>query len=545
MRAIRKNVTAFLAALALAAPAPATAKGPAWRRADTSNFVIYSQGSEVQLRQFANDLERFDALLREFLSVPATEQKPYRLTIYALPNSNSVAKLFSRKRSDVAGFYVASLEGSYAVSNRQKASNKLELDGSVVLFHEYAHHFMHRNFNGSYPLWFNEGFAEYYSTTAFDKDGRFKVGMPAYHRAYGLIRGNDVSIKQLLFTSSLSALKRSERDPFYGRAWLLIHFLMNNEEGQKKLLGYLHDHAGGMDPREAAERNFGDLKALDKALDQYLTGKMSYRVSSAPMALQPAVEMRPLDPIESALVPLRLKIASQSDCVAVRDDLVELAKQNPGRAEIWFELARAQINAAHHEATDPGDAGDPDAESDNAETNRQRTRTGDLGEVSDSYLAAADEAVGKALAIDKTHGRANVLKADIMMERLLRADTSSEQDWDEARGYIIAANRADTEDPVPLVAWYRSFARMGETPSKSAEDGLVKAFTLAKEATEVRLMLAFDLARRGEFDTAISLVKILANDPHAGEYGRAALAQLEAMQARQSSRIAPAKAAAD
>ncbi len=545
MRAIRKIVVAFLAALVLVAPAFAMAKGPTWRRADTPNFIIYSEGSEAQLREFANDLERFDALLREFMSVPATEQKPYRLTIYALPNSNSVAKLFSRKRSDVAGFYVASLEGSYAVSNREKASNKLELDGSVVLLHEYAHHFMHRNFNGSYPLWFNEGFAEYYSTTTFDKDGKFKVGMPAYHRAYGLIRGNDVSIEKLLFTSNLSTLKRSERDPFYGRAWLLIHFLMDDQEGQKKLLSYLHDYSGGMDPREAAERNFGDLKTLDKALDQYLTSRMSYHVSNDPMTLQPAVEMRPLDPIESALVPLRLKIASQSDCVAVRDELLELAKQNPERADIWFELARAQINAAHHEATDTGDANDPDAEPDNAGANRQRSRGGDLGEVSDSYLAAAEEAVDKALAIDKTHGRANALKADIMMERLLRADTSSEQDWDEARSYIIAANRADTEDPVPLVAWYRSFARMGETPSKSAEDGLVKAFTLAREATEVRLMLAFDLARRGEFDTAIRLVKILANDPHAGEYGRAALAQLEAMQARQSSGITPAKADTD
>lgn len=105
MRAIRKIVVAFLAALALVAPALATAKGPAWRRADTPNFVIYSQGSEAQLRQFANDLERFDALLREFMSVPATTQKPYPLTIYALPNSSSVARLFSKKENSIAGFY--------------------------------------------------------------------------------------------------------------------------------------------------------------------------------------------------------------------------------------------------------------------------------------------------------------------------------------------------------------------------------------------------------------------------------------------------------
>ena len=544
MRAIPKTVTAFLAALVLVAPALATAKGPAWRRADTPNFIIYSEGSEAQLREFANNLERFDTLLREFMSVPAVTQKPYPLTIYVLQNSNSVGKLYSRKTNYVAGFYVPSLGGSIAVTNREKAHNKLALDGSVVLFHEYAHHFMHRNFSGSYPLWFNEGFAEYYSTTTFDKQGHFKVGTPAYHRAYGLFLGSDVSIEKLLFTSSLSALKRSERDPFYGRAWLLVHHLMKDEDGQKKLLSYLRDYSGGMAPREAAERNFGDLKALEKALDKALSARLSYVQSIEPMAFPPKVEIRSLDPIESTLVPLQMKIASERDCVAVRDELLKLAQQNPGRAEIWFELARAQINAAHHETTDEGDA-DLDAEPDNAAANRQRSRSGDLGEVSDGYLAAANKAVDKALTIDNAHGRAHALKADIMMERLLRAGSPSEKDWDEMRGHIIAANRADTEDPVPLVAWYRSFTKLGETPSKSAEDGLVKAFDLVREATEVRLMLAFDLARRGEFETAIRLVKILANDPHAGEYGRAALAQLEEMQARRSPGIAPAKAEVD
>lgn len=544
MRAIRKIVVAFLAALALVAPALATAKGPAWRRADTPNFVIYSQGSEAQLRQFANDLERFDALLREFMSVPATTQKPYPLTIYALPNSSSVARLFSKKENSIAGFYTASLYGSTAVSNRTKASNKVYLDGSVVLFHEYVHHFMHRNFSGSYPLWFNEGFAEYYSTVTFEKDGIFKFGIPAYHRAYELLQGDNIPTEKLLLASGSSDLRRSEWDSFYGRAWLLVHYLMNSQEGQKKLLSYLRDYSTGIAPREAAERNFGDLKALDKALSQHLNSRMSYQMSTEPMAFQPKVEIHALDDIESALVPLQMKIRTKRDCVAVRDELLELAKRNPERADIWFELARAQINAAHHETADKGDA-DADAEPDNAGANRQRSRGGDLDEVSDSYLAAADEAVDRTLAIDKAHGRAHALKADIMMERLLRPGSPSEKDWDEMRDHIVAANRANTEDPVPLVAWYRSFTEIGETPSKSAEDGLVKAFTLVREATEVRLMLAFDLARRGEFETAIRLVKILANDPHAGEYGRAALAQLEAMQARQSSAIAPAKAEAN
>lgn len=531
MISLGNRLAGIFAALVLLAPAAATAGTETWRRADTPNFIIYSTGSEKQLKEFAEDVERFDALLHRFANVEA-QPTPYRLTIYALPNASAVRKLLSGKNRDVAGFYHPSLAGSFAVTNRSGGNQKFDLDGSIVLFHEYAHHFMHRNFNGSFPLWFNEGFAEYYSTTTFDKNGRYTVGKPAYHRAYGLLLGVDVGIEKLLLTSDLENLKRDERDPFYGRSWLLVHWLMRDEEGRKKLLGYLNDCATGVPLDEAAMRNFGDLKELDKALDAALSGRMPMMTSKDPMDFQTKIKIRTVDDVESAIVPLHLQRLSGKEIAKVVDGLRLLADQNPARADVWYELAQAELASSSHAYIDDTDINDEDG-----------TDDARLEEVPDSTLIAAESSLDKALAIAPRHSRANTLKAHILMERLQRSGDVLNEDWEDVRTHIIAANHADTEDPMPLIAWYESYTKMGKTPTAIASDGLAKAFGLAREATEVRLLYAFDLARMGKYDLAANLVEVLVNDPHAGDVGRAALARLDAM--RREGAISSAPSGAD
>lgn len=82
MTRLGHRLVTIFTALALLAPAVAMANSQAWRRADTLNFIIYSTGSEKQLRDFAEEVERFDALLHRFMDVEA-QPTPYRLTIYA------------------------------------------------------------------------------------------------------------------------------------------------------------------------------------------------------------------------------------------------------------------------------------------------------------------------------------------------------------------------------------------------------------------------------------------------------------------------------
>ena len=80
------RVTIFAAALtALAAPAEAK-----WLRADTENFIIYSEGTEKSLRTFAENLQRFDATLRVRFGL-GEAQEPNRLVIYLVPRAVDAA----------------------------------------------------------------------------------------------------------------------------------------------------------------------------------------------------------------------------------------------------------------------------------------------------------------------------------------------------------------------------------------------------------------------------------------------------------------------
>ena len=120
-----------LAALAgLAQPAIA-----GWNRADTHNFVIYSDGSTNQLEEFASDLERFDSLMKQLLGVRA-EKDPVRLPIYLVQNANRVSLLMGDDDRMIAGVYIPSSEGSFILGNREWDGKDDELPGRVVLFHE-------------------------------------------------------------------------------------------------------------------------------------------------------------------------------------------------------------------------------------------------------------------------------------------------------------------------------------------------------------------------------------------------------------------------
>ena len=93
----------LLAAIVMVgAAAPAEAK---WLRADTNNFIIYSEGTERDLRDFSEKLERFDATLRYRFKVEGGKD-PNPLTIFLVDRAVDAGRLASGKSgSSIAGFY--------------------------------------------------------------------------------------------------------------------------------------------------------------------------------------------------------------------------------------------------------------------------------------------------------------------------------------------------------------------------------------------------------------------------------------------------------
>jgi hypothetical protein len=144
---------ATLATLVLAAPVRAE-----WLQATSRHFIVYSDTSQAALRKQATDLEYFDAMVRRFHKSGADKDAEFnRVTVYVLPSIASVQKLYGG--GNVAGFYVPRIDGSVAFTPRSGGSDTFDLTPRIVLFHEYAHHFLLGNYAVAYPAWFSEGYA--------------------------------------------------------------------------------------------------------------------------------------------------------------------------------------------------------------------------------------------------------------------------------------------------------------------------------------------------------------------------------------------------
>lgn len=490
-----RSVAQGLAIAAVAWSGAAGAKTASWTRAETRHFIFYSSGKPAELETFAIETEKFDAMLRMRFNI-GDDEIVNRLTIYVLPDSKAVSELKGVPNGALGGFYQPAIEGSFALSNRDKPQNKYQGSGQEVLFHEYTHHFFARHLPSAYPVWLFEGFAEYYSTTTFKKDGTFTVGAPVWSRAYGLVQGQRLPIRTVLF-NGLEGLDQRQTDIFYGRSWLLTHKLMSTPEGLKTLGKYISDLDQGVDPQVAAQADFGDLDALDKAVEALEKAGLPAFISKLPITFDAGYTAVQLDEVQSRLVELQMQRRAMDDKVPARDGLRALAAANPDRADVLYELAKAEYDAAKKSEDEAGES---------------------------AGLAASEDAVDRTLALQPEHVRANVLKAEVMLER--KGADADEEDFVAARKYLAKANRADPDDPLPLYLYYLSYAELGDRPPQIAFDGLYQSFMRAKEITDFRVGLAYALANEKNYDEAIGLVRFLANDPHGAAQGKAIMADM-------------------
>lgn len=492
--AARRSLFLVIAAL-IAQPAQAK-----WLRADTRNFIIYSEGNEKSLRSFAEDAERFDATLRMRFRV-ASDVPQVRLVIYMLPTADAVSRVAKGSVGfDVAGVYVSHPEGTFVLTNRESSSGRGPSQAQSTLFHEYAHHFMRRFSPSAFPAWFAEGFAEYFSTVEFTKEGKAQIGKPAYERAYGLLELPQVPVTAILNAKPSELDTEEAVDVYYGRSWLLTHLLYNVPTREGQLTSYIAAINRGTNADEAARSSFGDLAALDKELRSYTSKPLQYRTTNAPVAADLTMTITALPPADDALVALRLeRLAADDDDMArrtkARDALIKLGAAHPESAEVQFEIAAAEW-ALGKDKRD---------------------------------LNAVRKALDAALALQPNHVRANVLLGEVLGFQADAAGDTKAATWSAVRKPIALANRTDPDDPVPLSAYYDSFALQGVRPPQIAIDGLAKAVALAPEQVGNRINYAFALANLGRHDEALALARVYAFDPHSGQSGQNLLERLERM----------------
>lgn len=484
-----RSIKLALTALLLCSPAAALAE---WREASSRHFLVYSEGSEQSVREFATKLEKFDKAMRLLLGFQDEEVGPgNRVTVFVVDNLSAVRRLARAKGSDIAGFYSGRAGTSIAVVPRVSGSgSETDLPPATILLHEYSHHLMLENAAAAYPAWFREGFAEFYSTARFEKDGRIGFGAAANHRGWGLIGMSPLPI-ELLFDPTRRKLNEAEWEAtIYGRGWLLTHYLTFERSRRGQLEAYLQAINGGKGSLEAARSVFGDLKVLDRELKAYLNRRMiPYLPMKAEALTIRPVTLRTLRPGESAIMDLRIRSrvgVNKQDAAQVARDMRKAAAPWPNDPAVQAALAEAEFDAGSFDA--------------------------------------AEAAAARAIAADPKNVDALTYRAMTAFERAKSSAASGEAGWKAVRGLIGQANRADPNDPRPLILYYRTFAEQGIAPSKLAVDGLLQAFALAPQDVGLRMNAARQLLVDGMAAQARAALTPIAYDPHGGTLGQAVTA---------------------
>src|SRR5262245_41764238 len=222
---------------------------------------------------------RFEQMRAVFatLMTKANVNLPVPLQIVAFRNTKEMrqfAPLWHGKPTEVAGLFQGGEDRSFIM-----------LDMSVenpwqVVFHEYAHQLMNGNLAQQLDPWFEEGFAEYFSSIEVDKKEARVGKVPEY--TYLVLQQNSMMKVADLFKVRQYSQTYNEsgdhRTVFYAESSILVHYLYDNQELGKVTTYFdlrMNKSAGVED---AIQQAFGMPPVqFDKTLQEYVhSGHFKY-----------------------------------------------------------------------------------------------------------------------------------------------------------------------------------------------------------------------------------------------------------------------------
>jgi tetratricopeptide (TPR) repeat protein len=477
------NRSIKLAWLALLACVPAAARAE-WKEATTTNFVVYAEGGEAQLREFATKLEKFNFVLRAYHGVTAPPS-PIKLKVYLLPSIDAVSKLGG---DGVAGFYVSDARGLMMVGTRSRppgaviarsGPDSVDIDSESILLHEYTHHFMFQYFPATYPTWYSEGFAEFWGATNILPDDVVEVGQPVDYRYGSLVFNRWLPVKKLLTAQSYADVP--ELDLLYAEGWLLVRSAFDDPKQMKQLQAYLKAINAGVSYEQAMNDSFGDVGELDSRLHSY-AGKSKFTVLRLPFRkidIGP-IAVRTVGPAEDAMMAFSIEL---------------------GQGILKREAAEFAGKVRAAAARFPND---PFALALLSEAERLAGKYDDAAAAADRLLAAAPG-----------DPRGLLQKALADMERLKASSSKDATAWTAARQLLVRASRTAANDPLILEAFYDSYADQGLLPPEAAQSALYRAMELAPSDSDLRYKVAADFEQRDMLEEAIAIIRPVAYElPH-------------------------------
>jgi tetratricopeptide (TPR) repeat protein len=268
----------ILAVLVFALPADAADK---WTSIRSKNFLLVGNATENEIRDVAENLELFRTAYSRFFTL---QEKAASVGTTVVVFKTDVSfrpfkPVYQGKPANIAGFFQGGQDVNYIALSA-------DIPTPRVIYHEYVHRLMSDNL-ASMPPWFQEGFAECFSTLEIEgRDKKIRMGR-AIGEHVALLSQRQFMPLERLFAVTHESREYNEEERqglFYAESWALVHYMMLGPQDRKdRFFAFLNGLNKGTPAPAVFERVFQtDLSSFQKVFEAYIQQRSSW----------PAMELR-------------------------------------------------------------------------------------------------------------------------------------------------------------------------------------------------------------------------------------------------------------
>jgi tetratricopeptide (TPR) repeat protein len=274
---------ALLLLLLAAVSGGAGAAAENWVEVRSSHFIVLTDSNEKQGRHIADQFERMRSVFH--VVFPKANVDPGSpIIVIAVKDKKGFQALepeayLAKGQLQLSGLFLHAPDKNYIL---------LRLDVQeehpyATVYHEYTHLMMAKAAEWL-PLWLNEGLAEFLQNTEIhDKD--VQLGQASADDILYLRQNRLLPLATLLTVDVNSPYYHEEQkgSVFYAESWALTHYLQITDtvSHTRRLSDYAELMSQHQDSVAAAQRAFGDLNQLQKALASYV-GQGSFKYFKIP-----------------------------------------------------------------------------------------------------------------------------------------------------------------------------------------------------------------------------------------------------------------------
>src|SRR4051812_48691338 len=250
-----------------------------WTEVRSQHFTVLTDTGDRQGKEIALRFEQMRAVFGSLFHKSRVNM-PVPLQIIAFRNQGEFrryAPLWKGKPVELAGYFQGADDRDFIVLDM--SAN----DPYAVVFHEYAHLLLHGNFPPM-PVWFDEGFAEYYSslkvTNKTVEFGNLPEGSPQ------TLQNERWMPLEHLFSIQHNSPEYNEgnkRSVFYAQSWITVHYLLTSQKLPETAKYLQLTQVQKVPVTDAVKEAFGfDIAQLDKNIHAYFSGNEGkyYRLSA-------------------------------------------------------------------------------------------------------------------------------------------------------------------------------------------------------------------------------------------------------------------------